>query len=407
MENTEQKQRGYYAIIPAKVRYCKQLPILARMLYGELTALANEKGYCWASNAYFAELYEVSKDRISRLISMLEISGFISTEIITDPKTKVVLKRKIYIEKNLDSIVVKEIPQRIKNGHKPKDKKKSEGIVENNGTVEINNRAPLKSTVGIVENTKENNTPVNNTDLKLALKSFTNVQDFKAAGSESDAGGCPSVNVNFSEKTVSPCNKNPQSEDHENTPSFNKENLTGQASPQSQAESMSNSVPDTIPPDEAGGFPFADDDKPKRKAPAKRKSRRTTPDDTELDAYFATVDGETARRMHEITESLYRKSQMIDPRYIRNRNYLRNQTKKLTDYIATSGRTADEVEATFNFGFTDSFWCNVLTSVDTFLRNYAKIFRKMKDEEKTPDTHKYAGGFENSHITRKDYEEDW
>ncbi|HBI1964003.1 TPA: helix-turn-helix domain-containing protein, partial [Enterococcus faecalis] len=53
------EHRGYYAIIPAIVRYDNHLNGNAKLLYGELTALANEKGYCWATNQYFANLYNV------------------------------------------------------------------------------------------------------------------------------------------------------------------------------------------------------------------------------------------------------------------------------------------------------------------------------------------------------------
>jgi len=38
---------GYYAVIPSKVRYCKELKFSERLLYGEITALLNKEGYCF------------------------------------------------------------------------------------------------------------------------------------------------------------------------------------------------------------------------------------------------------------------------------------------------------------------------------------------------------------------------
>ena len=78
MENIHQ---GYYAIIPANVRYDKNIVPNAKLLYAEITALCNKNSYCWASNNYFSELYGVSKGTVSSWISSLVKAGYISVDL--------------------------------------------------------------------------------------------------------------------------------------------------------------------------------------------------------------------------------------------------------------------------------------------------------------------------------------
>ena len=78
---TTSNARAYYAVIPASVRYHPDVSNGAKLLYGEITALCNERGYCWASNGYFAGLYDVNAGTISRWIKELLTAGFIETTI--------------------------------------------------------------------------------------------------------------------------------------------------------------------------------------------------------------------------------------------------------------------------------------------------------------------------------------
>ena len=78
---TEEK-KSYYAVIPANVRYDESLPPNAKLLYGEITALCNAEGYCWASNKYFADLYGVSISSIKRWIKALIDKGYITSRLI-------------------------------------------------------------------------------------------------------------------------------------------------------------------------------------------------------------------------------------------------------------------------------------------------------------------------------------
>ncbi|MAA76644.1 MAG: hypothetical protein CML73_01240 [Rhodobiaceae bacterium] len=93
MEN----KKNYYAIIPAPVRYCKKLKANEKLMFGELTALTNEKGFCYASNDYFANLYDVSKTSVSKWISNLEKNKFIRLKMIYQKGTKQIKERRIYI----------------------------------------------------------------------------------------------------------------------------------------------------------------------------------------------------------------------------------------------------------------------------------------------------------------------
>ena len=93
---TEEK-KSYYAIIPANIRYDESIPPNAKLLYGEITALCNAEGYCWASNKYFADLYGVSPITISRWINVLASRGHISTRIVYKEGTKEIVNRYIQI----------------------------------------------------------------------------------------------------------------------------------------------------------------------------------------------------------------------------------------------------------------------------------------------------------------------
>lgn len=95
--NDNEIKKSYYAIIPASVRYDKTLSPNAKLLYGEITALCNNDGYCWASNKYFADLYEVSNRSIKQWIKLLSDKGYIKTNVLYKKGTKEIEYRFITI----------------------------------------------------------------------------------------------------------------------------------------------------------------------------------------------------------------------------------------------------------------------------------------------------------------------
>ena len=92
----DKERPGYYAVIPADVRYDNRIPANAKLLYGEISALIGSEGYCFAGNQYFADIYGCTPVTIARLISQLEQAGHIKRELEKDRSGQVVC-RKIYL----------------------------------------------------------------------------------------------------------------------------------------------------------------------------------------------------------------------------------------------------------------------------------------------------------------------
>lgn len=93
----EEISKAYYAVIPANIRYDNDVPPNAKLLYGEITALCNQKGYCWATNDYFAQLYGCSKNSVTRWIGILKDKGYVSVELIYKKGSKEIEGRYIQI----------------------------------------------------------------------------------------------------------------------------------------------------------------------------------------------------------------------------------------------------------------------------------------------------------------------
>ena len=91
------EQPNYYAILTAEIRYSKELNFFEKVLVADITALTNKDGYCTASNGYFAELFDKTKETISRAISKFEKLGFLKVVLIYKNNTKEVYQRRLYL----------------------------------------------------------------------------------------------------------------------------------------------------------------------------------------------------------------------------------------------------------------------------------------------------------------------
>src|SRR5690554_1486681 len=130
---------SYYSILPAEVRYDEELSPSQKILYSEITALANKYGYCMASNKYFADLYGVSTVTISRWLNKLKEKGYVIVKISEESGNE----RKIYInnERGINKNVKTPINKNVKT------------------PINKNVKTPIN------KNVKHNNTSINNTSI--------------------------------------------------------------------------------------------------------------------------------------------------------------------------------------------------------------------------------------------------
>jgi len=122
-------KQNYYSVLPASVRYSKELTLLEKILYSEITCLTNYKGYCWATNNYFGELYGRSKGTISKAINNLVRLNYIEVKIVREGK--------------YESRVMKVKETGVVESIYPRNEKSLGGVVKNkkdNNNSNINNK---------------------------------------------------------------------------------------------------------------------------------------------------------------------------------------------------------------------------------------------------------------------------
>lgn len=160
---------NYYAIIPAKVRYDDRLRANEKLLYGEISALSNKDGECWASNSYFAKVYQVTTPAISRWISDLEECGYISVEYIRKNDSKELEKRIIHLREVLTN-VNGGINKKLR-GYSQKFKENNTSINNNKKEEERNFQSELKAVIEFYENNITLITAFISEDMEKYLKS--------------------------------------------------------------------------------------------------------------------------------------------------------------------------------------------------------------------------------------------
>lgn len=157
------QQPSYYTNIPASIRYDNDIPPNAKLLYGEIGCLSNKFGYCFATNEYFAKLYNLSEDRISKLIHLLEKKGYIE----------------IFITRNSNNFIIDRKIKLLDPGLLPNEKVKN-----NDSSVKNNYGEKLKITFSNGKNDKDNINTNNNNTLNTNTISMSEYEQLKKENEE-------------------------------------------------------------------------------------------------------------------------------------------------------------------------------------------------------------------------------
>ncbi len=153
IKDLQEHRQSYYCVIPWKLLTDKSITSTAKLLYGEISALANREGYCWATNEHLAKTLGIQNPkRISLLISNLRDSNYIYVEIEENYKRKIWLQPPTLIERQ-------GVIEKSKGGYR----KPYKGVIENsnidNNILDNNNenKEIVKKETSIIK--KENKYP--------------------------------------------------------------------------------------------------------------------------------------------------------------------------------------------------------------------------------------------------------
>ena len=112
-----EEKPSYYSILPASVRYDNNLKANEKLLYSEITSLCNKSGICFATNKYFANLYQVDIATISRWINNLIDNNYLNVSYDAN-NCRLLTIKSIPIDEKINTLLTKKSNIIINNNNK-------------------------------------------------------------------------------------------------------------------------------------------------------------------------------------------------------------------------------------------------------------------------------------------------
>ena len=89
----KKKLRGIW--IPLEILTNEELSDKEKLLYSIILSLSTDTGYCYANNRYLGKILNITKGRISKIISSLKTKGYIEEKLIYEDESKKVERREL------------------------------------------------------------------------------------------------------------------------------------------------------------------------------------------------------------------------------------------------------------------------------------------------------------------------
>ena len=89
----KKKLRGIW--IPLEILTNEELSDKEKLLYSIILSLSIDTGYCYANNRYLGKILNITKGRISKIISSLKTKGYIEEKLIYEDESKKVERREL------------------------------------------------------------------------------------------------------------------------------------------------------------------------------------------------------------------------------------------------------------------------------------------------------------------------
>lgn len=97
---SNERTPGFWSVIPATVMFDTELRANEKLLYGIISAMANQKGYCYTTNATLGKWLDANPDTVSKWVRHLSRRGHITVHI--DPEGDNADRRRIYLSVRCD-----------------------------------------------------------------------------------------------------------------------------------------------------------------------------------------------------------------------------------------------------------------------------------------------------------------